>query len=100
MYFAVISQQGPGWDVSRGMREQDRWPEHVDFINGLVDRGFLLLGGPIGDGNPYRAMLIVNAESEAEVVSRLGDDPWRTAGVLELAKIDRWDVLVGEFGSA
>jgi hypothetical protein len=33
-------------------------------------------------------------------VSRLGEDPWRTAGVLELAKIDRWDVLVGEFGSA
>jgi uncharacterized protein YciI len=82
------------------MREQDKWPEHVDFINALLDRGFLLLGGPIGDGNPYRAMVIVNAESEAEAASCLADDPWRTAGVLELATIDRWNVLAGELEPA
>ena len=99
MYFCVIRQQGPHWDASRGMREQDKWPEHVDFINGVADRGFLLLGGPVGDGSPYRAMLIVNAETEAEVLSGLDDDPWTTAGVLETATLDRWDVLVGEFSS-
>ena len=95
MYFAVIREQGPGWDASLGMREQQKWPEHVDFINGAVDQGFLLLAGPLGGGNPYRAMLVVDAEDEREAAARIEDDPWSTAGVLETRSIDRWDVLVG-----
>ena len=99
MYFAVIREQGPNWDASLAMREQDKWPEHVKFINGVADEGFLLLAGPHGDGRPYRALLIVAAASEREVVTRLNDDPWTTARVLETISIDRWDVLVGEFAS-
>jgi uncharacterized protein len=99
MYFAVIREQGARWDPSRAMREQDYWPEHVDFINGVADEGFLLLAGPLGDGNPYRAMLIVNAEDEVEVSTRIEADPWTTAGVLETRAIDRWEVLVGEFAA-
>ena len=94
--FAVIREQGPGWDTSRGMREQDKWPEHVDFINGIADEGFLLVAGPVGEGNPYRAMLIVNAEDAAQAAARIEADPWTTAGVLETKAIDRWEVLVGE----
>ena len=79
------------------MREQEQWSEHVDFINGAVDEGFLLLAGPLGVGHPYRAMLIVKAEDEVEVAARIEGDPWTTAGVLETRAIDRWEVLVGEF---
>src|SRR5581483_8711181 len=50
MYFVVTSQQGPAWDPSKPMREQQLWPEHVTFVNGLMDDGFLLLGGPLADG--------------------------------------------------
>jgi len=71
----------------------------VEFINGAADEGFLLLAGPHGDGRPYRALLIVTAANERQVVTRLNDDPWTTVGVLETRSIGRWDILVGEFAS-
>jgi uncharacterized protein len=99
VHFTVIREQGPGWDDSRAMREQDLWPEHVEFINSVADEGFLLLGGPHGDGRPYRAMLVVNAQNADEVTTRLDDDPWTRGGLLETSSIDRWEVLVGELAS-
>jgi uncharacterized protein YciI len=99
MYFAVIRQQGPAWDAARTMREQAQWPEHVDFINGIADEGVLVVAGPLGDGDPYRTMLIVDAGSAEEAAARLEDDPWTTFGLLETKTIDRWEVLVGEFAS-
>ncbi len=99
MYFVVIREQGRAWDRSLGMREQEHWPEHVEFINGIEDEDFLLLGGPVGDGNPYRAMLVVSAADAAEVAERLEHDPWTTAGVLETRSAEPWEVLVGELAS-
>jgi uncharacterized protein YciI len=81
------------------MREQQSWPEHVKFINGVADEGFLIVAGPVGDGSPYRAMLVVSADDADQVAARLEDDPWTTVGVLETISIERWDVLVGEFAS-
>lgn len=108
IHFAVIREQGPGWDVSRQMREQPRWPEHVAYINAAADDGFLVLAGPMGeqgsDADPtaavgedgiYRALLIVNGASAGEVAERLEEDPWSRARVLETKAIHRWDVLVG-----
>jgi uncharacterized protein YciI len=112
MHFVVIREQGPGWDTSRGMREQDHWPEHVLFINGLADEGFLVLAGPVGaagsgDGGSsaltgavgdrvYRAMLIVSAGSEREVAARFENDPWTRFGQLETRSVEGWEILVGE----
>jgi uncharacterized protein YciI len=81
------------------MREQDKWPEHVQFINSIAYEGFLLLAGPLGEGSPYQALLIVNAASEADVATRFADDPWTTCGVLETRSIACWDVLVGELAA-
>jgi len=97
VYFVVMREQGPGWDTARGMREQDLWPEHVEYVNAVAEEGFLLMAGPHGVGDPYRAMLVVSAASPEEAAARLEDDPWTTGGVLETRSVDRWDVLVGEF---
>ena len=48
--FAVRLAHGPGWDPSRPIRDQDGWDEHAAFMDGLVDDGFIILGGPVGDG--------------------------------------------------
>ena len=48
--FAVRLVHGPGWDSSRQIRDQDGWDEHAAFMDGLVDDGFIILGGPVGDG--------------------------------------------------
>src|SRR5450759_29684 len=49
-YFAVIRERDSGWDDSRPMHEQENWDEHASFMNALVDDGFVVLGGPLGDG--------------------------------------------------
>jgi uncharacterized protein YciI len=117
MYFVVISQQGPSWDRSKTMRDQQLWTEHVTFINGLIDEGFLLLGGPladrsradddfspvsqpVGEGRLYRTMVVVQAPESGEAAGRLAEDPWIRSGVLVRTSIDRWEGLVGAPASA
>ena len=99
------------------MRDQQLWTEHATFINGLVDEGFLLLGGPladrsrldddfspvsepVGDDRLYRTMVVVQAPGSGEVAGRLAEDPWIRSGVIERTSIDRWEVLVGDPASA
>jgi hypothetical protein len=45
-------------------------------MDGLAGEGFILLGGPIGEGDGDNALMIVDAESESAVRARLADDPW------------------------
>jgi len=42
------------------MREQEKWAEHAAFMDALADDGFVILGGPLGDGT--EVLLIVDAD--------------------------------------
>jgi len=86
-YLAVRTERGPAWDASRDIREQAGWDEHAAFMDGLVEEGLLILGGPIGDG-PH-TLLIFDAESEDEVRTRMGTDPW-AGELLRLASVEPW----------
>jgi hypothetical protein len=88
--FVVIEVSGPSWDASRARREQGGWDEHAAFMDALVEDGFVVLGGPLGDGE--RVMLVVEAEDEDEVRRRFAPDPWLPAGTLEIASIEPWTV--------
>jgi uncharacterized protein YciI len=88
--FAVTEIAGPNWDASRARREQTGWDEHAAFMDALVGDGFVVLGGPIGDGE--RVLLVVEAEDEAAVRARFAPDPWLPAGVLEIASIEPWTI--------
>jgi uncharacterized protein YciI len=85
-FFAVTMQKGPNWDDSRERREQDAWDEHAAFMDGLVDDGFLILGGPIGDGE--RTMHAIEAADEQEIRARFAEDPWAPTGLLQVGKIE------------
>ena len=86
--FAVRLVHGPGWDMSRGIREQDGWDAHAAFMDGLVDEGFLILGGPVGDG--AQTLHAIEAADEDEVRGRMAADPWARAGLLRVGSIERW----------
>jgi len=86
--FAVRLVHGPGWDASRQIREQDGWDAHAAFMDGLVDDGFLILGGPVGPGE--QTLHAVEATDEAEVRGRFARDPWARAGLLEIGSLERW----------
>jgi uncharacterized protein YciI len=91
--YVVTREPGPAWDASVGMREQERWDEHAAFMDGLVDDGFIVLGGPLGDGTKF--LHIVDAESEQAIETRLADDPWAPMGLLRTAAIEPWEILLG-----
>lgn len=95
-FFAVTMVHGQAWDASRQIREQDAWDEHAAFMDGLVDDGLVLLGGPIGNGD--RAMLVVDAADEHEIEARLGGDPWAPMGLLRIGTIEPWRIWLGRPG--
>src|SRR4249919_4110085 len=59
MLFAVIRTRGPRWNDAQPLEGQEDWRGHADYMNGLVDDGFTLLGGPLGGTRDV--LLIVRA---------------------------------------
>jgi uncharacterized protein YciI len=89
MFLLVLRRDGPEWDRSRPMEEQSGWTEHAEFMDGLVDEGFLVLGGPLGD--EVRVAHAVEAESEEAIRARLADDPWSESHLV-IHSIDPWTI--------
>jgi uncharacterized protein YciI len=75
------------------MREQTSWDEHAAFMNALADEGFVVLGGPVGDVD--RFLLVVDAETEEAIHTRFADDPWTPTGMLRVASVEPWEILLG-----
>ncbi len=61
-------------------------------MNGLVDDGFILLGGPVAAGEII--LLIVSARDESEIRMHLNADPWTPLGLLETRSIEPWTILL------
>jgi len=89
-FFALTMVSGPSWDASRQRREQHAWDQHAAFMDVLTDDGFVILGGPIGDGE--QVLLVVEARDEREIKARLGEDPWAPMGLLRIGAIQPWTV--------
>jgi uncharacterized protein YciI len=89
MFHVVLSRSGPQWDAARPMEEQSDWPAHASFMDGLVDAGVIVLGGPLADER--RVVHAVEAESEDSVRSTLARDPWSETH-LRVDTIDRWTI--------
>ena len=95
-FYVVRLQRGGPWDWSRDMREQAGWEEHAHFMDELVDAGFLVLGGPLEGGR--ETLHIIKAESEDAIRERLAQDPWAVTGMLAIASIERWTILLDGLG--
>jgi uncharacterized protein YciI len=94
MYFLVKRAHGTSWDSSRMRREQQGGDEHAAFMDELVSEGFIVLGGPVGEGDGHSALLVVEADSEAKVRERLADDPWGE-DMLATDSIEPWTIFLG-----
>jgi uncharacterized protein YciI len=88
-FFVVQRRSGPEYDPSRSLEEQSDWPAHASFMDGLVDEGFVVLGGPLAD--EHRVVLVIEAESEEAVRATLARDPWSGTHLLVDA-VDRWTI--------
>jgi uncharacterized protein len=57
-------------------------------MDGLVDDGFIILGGPLGDGE--QTLHLVEAADDHEIWARFAKDPWASAGMLRVGVIEPW----------
>jgi hypothetical protein len=89
MFYVVVRRSGPQWDPSRPLEEQSGWDEHAAFMDGLVDSGFVVLGGPLAD--EFRVILAVEADSEEAVRETLARDPWHGTHLV-IASVDSWTI--------
>ena len=89
MFHVVVTRSGPEWDASRPLAEQSDWPAHASFMDGLVEAGFIVLGGPLADER--RVVHAVEAESEDEVRATFARDPWSETH-LTVDTVESWTI--------
>jgi uncharacterized protein YciI len=92
----VIREAGKAWSDG-GIADQPAMRDHAAFMNALGAEGFVVFAGPLAgtEHGRLRVLLIISAESEAEVEHRLADDPWTLSARLEITSIEPWSVFVG-----
>lgn len=73
------------------LRQQIR-PGHREYLRMLLDAGKLAMSGPWADDTG--ALVIYEAEDQAEAERLLAADPYRAAGVLADARIREWRVVL------
>jgi uncharacterized protein YciI len=89
--FAVTTARAVNWDRSLGIREQPFFGEHAAFADGLVERGIIIIGGPISsDDADDIALLAVESADETELRSVFDEDPWIVHGVFRLKDVRPW----------
>ena len=86
-FLVLVRRTGPEWDSSRPMEEQSDWDAHAEFMDGLVDDGFIVLGGPLADDE--RVAHVIEAESEQAVRATLARDPWSNTHLV-IDSIEPW----------
>jgi uncharacterized protein YciI len=71
------------------MEEQSDWAAHAAYMDGLVDAGFVILGGPLAD--EHRVVHAVEAESADEVRDTWAKDPWSESHLV-VDSIEPWTI--------
>jgi uncharacterized protein YciI len=89
MFHVVVARTGPAWQLGRSLEEQTGWPEHAAFMEALVDDGFIILGGPLGDER--HVVHVVEAESEQALRATLAHDPWSETH-LQVESVEPWTI--------
>jgi len=95
--FVVRVDHGPAWDESLPLEQQHGWTAHAAFLDALFDEGFVAFAGPLEGARG--ALLIIRAESEAQVRERLGADPWHRDEHLQLRECWPWELRLGSLES-
>jgi uncharacterized protein YciI len=97
MFHVVVRRSGPEWDPARPLEEQSGWPAHAAFMDGLVEDGVIVLGGPLAD--ELRVVHAVQAESEDEVRETLARDPWSETHLVVEA-VEPWTIRLDARGAS
>ncbi|HUY24541.1 MAG TPA: hypothetical protein VMV09_04460 [Candidatus Saccharimonadales bacterium] len=89
MFHVVLTRTGPEWKPSLPLEEQSGWAAHASFMDGLVDAGVVVLGGPLVDER--RVVLAIEAATADDIRATLAGDPWHQTHLL-IETIDPWTI--------
>ncbi|HJW68813.1 MAG TPA: YciI family protein [Candidatus Binatia bacterium] len=89
MFHVVLRQAGPQWFSGRPLEEQAGWQKHAEYMDALVEAGFIVLGGPVSDDG--RVVHAVEAESEDAVRATWARDPWSETHLV-VDSIEPWTI--------
>lgn len=89
MFLVTVLRSGPEWDPALPLEEQSGWTAHAAFMDGLVDAGVIVLGGPLAD--EVRVVHAIEAASPEEIRSILASDPW-SGSHLVIGSIEPWTI--------
>jgi hypothetical protein len=89
MFLVGLRRSGPQWDPSLPLEQQAAFSAHAAFVDGLVDCGVIVLGGPLSD--EVRVVYAAEADSADALRAELARDPWHGTH-LEVDVIDPWTI--------
>ena len=89
MFLVIRLRSGPDYDSERPLEQQSGWDEHAAFMDGLVDDGVVVLGGPLAD--EHRVALAIESSSVEAVNATLDRDPW-TGSHLVTDTVEPWTI--------
>ena len=92
----VRFKAGPTW-TSGGVREQQDWDAHADYVDALIEQGTFVMGGPFADSSGSMSLWEgVDIEEARRIID---EDPFMKNGVFELEEVREWDVFVDELSA-
>jgi uncharacterized protein YciI len=80
-------------------RDEHR-PRHVEFLQEQFDDGTLVKSGPFGPEEEPGALLIIEADSKADVEALMNQDPFYLNGLVEQRSIRQWNIVFGADAAA
>ena len=87
MSFFVLEYRYADMDARARVR-----PDHLAYVQSLLDAGTVVLAGPVGDGSGAMMVLQVGSEEEARQV--IDGDPYTAAGVGADHVLRPWTVVI------
>ena len=70
-------------------------PEHRAYLQGLFDKGQLLVAGPLGRPGPARGLLVLDVDSEDDVRRIAEVDPFTAHDVVIDYSVGSWTLSFG-----
>jgi len=87
MSFFVLEYRYADMDARARVR-----PDHLAYLQALLEEGTVVLAGPVGDGSG--AMMVLQTGSEEEARRVVDGDPYTAAGVGVDHVLRPWNVVV------
>jgi uncharacterized protein YciI len=88
IFHVILRQAGPQFDPALPLEQQSGWAGHAAYMNSLVQKGHIVLGGPLPNGRVAHAM---EAQSEKELRALWARDPWFESHLI-LESVEPWEI--------